>query len=150
MSDRIEPKEPSRDEIDAELELAIMGYDRRDTYPEWSNASMREAYRAGWADGRDAAAREMAKPIRELHQHLSAAALFEDAEVEHGMRLVLDAIAPLVYTGEELSAGSANNDLGAAVRKARNIAYHELGIESELPGLRALPAAKPNTPTPED
>lgn len=39
------------DEIDAELELAIMGYDRRDTYPEWSNSAMREAYRAGYEDG---------------------------------------------------------------------------------------------------
>ncbi|AKF14420.1 hypothetical protein SEA_PHAYONCE_60 [Mycobacterium phage Phayonce] len=43
-----------------------------------------------------------------------------------------------------------DHELGAAVRKARNIAYHELGIEPEPPGLRALPAAKPNTPTPED
>lgn len=42
------------DTIDAELELAIMGYDRRDKYPEWSNAAMREAYRAGWEDGRNA------------------------------------------------------------------------------------------------
>lgn len=41
---------PSDDEIDAELELAIMGYDRRDKYPEWSNAAMRLAYRAGWED----------------------------------------------------------------------------------------------------
>lgn len=32
---------PSDDEVDAELELAVMGYDRRDKYPEWSNASMR-------------------------------------------------------------------------------------------------------------
>ena len=39
------------DEIDAELELAIMGYDRRDKYPEWSNSAMREAYRAGYEDG---------------------------------------------------------------------------------------------------
>ncbi|QBI98702.1 hypothetical protein SEA_BOBBY_69 [Mycobacterium phage Bobby] len=49
MSDPV--KVPSNDEIDAELELAIMGYDRRDTYPEWSNAAMREAYRAGFEDG---------------------------------------------------------------------------------------------------
>ncbi len=49
-----DPAIPSVDEIDAELELAIMGYDRRDKYPEWSNASMREAYRAGWEDGRNA------------------------------------------------------------------------------------------------
>lgn len=45
--------DPSKDEIDGELELAIMGYDRNDKYPEWSNASMREAYRAGWEDGRE-------------------------------------------------------------------------------------------------
>ena len=45
---------PSNDEIDAELELAIMGYDRHENYPEWSNAAMREAYRAGWVDGRNA------------------------------------------------------------------------------------------------
>lgn len=45
---------PSDDEIDAELELSIMGYDRRENYPEWSNAAMREAYRAGWVDGRNA------------------------------------------------------------------------------------------------
>lgn len=42
---------PSADEIDTELELAIMGYDRNEKYPEWSNAAMREAYRAGWEDG---------------------------------------------------------------------------------------------------
>lgn len=49
MADR---EMPSNDEIDAELSLAIMGYDPRDQYPEWSNAAMREAYRAGWEDGR--------------------------------------------------------------------------------------------------
>ncbi|AKF14419.1 hypothetical protein SEA_PHAYONCE_59 [Mycobacterium phage Phayonce] len=63
------------------------------------NINRSEPYR--WAE---LGAREMAKPIRKLHQHLSAAALSEDAEVEHGMRLVLDAIAPLIYTSEELSS----------------------------------------------
>lgn len=50
----------------------------------------------------ESAAREMAKPIRELHQELSISALDEDAEVEHGMRAVLEALAPLIYTTEEL------------------------------------------------
>ncbi len=54
MTDRdpaIEP--PSDDEIDAELQLAVLGYDRTDKYPEWGNEGMREAYRAGWEDGRN-------------------------------------------------------------------------------------------------
>jgi hypothetical protein len=42
------------------------------------------------------------KPIRELHRELSVSALDEDAEVEHGMRLVLDNLAPLIYSTEEL------------------------------------------------
>lgn len=42
---------PSDDEIDTELALTIVGYDRSEQYPEWSNASMRVAYRAGWEDG---------------------------------------------------------------------------------------------------
>lgn len=45
---------PTREEIDAELSMAIMGYDPRDKYPEWGNSAMREAYRAGWEDGRRA------------------------------------------------------------------------------------------------
>ncbi|MDP7733664.1 hypothetical protein [Mycobacterium paragordonae] len=45
------PPPPSKDEIDAELSLAIMGYDPKDKYPEWGNDAMREAYRAGWEDG---------------------------------------------------------------------------------------------------
>ncbi|AHG24377.1 hypothetical protein PBI_MICHELLEMYBELL_56 [Mycobacterium phage MichelleMyBell] len=43
-----------------------------------------------------------------------------------------------------------DHELGAEVKKARNIAYHELGIEPTPVGLRALPAAKPNTPTSKD
>lgn len=46
-----EPAKPTADEIDAELSLAIMGYDPKDRYPEWPNSAMREAYRAGWEDG---------------------------------------------------------------------------------------------------
>ncbi|MFZ2240591.1 MAG: hypothetical protein WAV90_13840 [Gordonia amarae] len=53
MSDRACGK-PSRDEIDAALELSITGYDRNDKWPEWSNFAMRSAYLAGWEDGRDA------------------------------------------------------------------------------------------------
>ncbi|WP_243858128.1 hypothetical protein [Mycobacterium sp. DL440] len=52
------------------------------------------------------AAREALKPIRELHQELCTGALDEDAEVEHGMRLVLDALAPLVYSTEDLMGGA--------------------------------------------
>lgn len=43
---------PSTEEIDAELSLAITGYDPNDKYPEWGNSSMREAYLAGWEEGR--------------------------------------------------------------------------------------------------
>ncbi|MBP3086990.1 hypothetical protein JKJ01_27700 [Mycolicibacterium fortuitum] len=53
-----------------------------------------------------ASAREVLKPIRELHQELCVGALDEDAEVEHGMRLVLDALAPLIYSTEELMGGA--------------------------------------------
>jgi hypothetical protein len=42
--------ELSDDEVDAALALAIAGFDPRDRYPEWGNASLREAYRAGWED----------------------------------------------------------------------------------------------------
>lgn len=48
------------------------------------------------------AAREALRPIRELHKRLSATAPLEDAEVEHGMHMVLDALAPLIHTTEEL------------------------------------------------
>ncbi|AXQ53084.1 hypothetical protein SEA_RANDO14_64 [Mycobacterium phage Rando14] len=48
------------------------------------------------------AAREALKPIRKLHQKMSAEAPLEDVEVEHGMRAVLDALAPLIYSTEEL------------------------------------------------
>ncbi len=49
------------------------------------------------------AAREMAKPIRGIHGNLSALARGESAEYEAGMRQVLDAIAPLIFTTEERS-----------------------------------------------
>jgi hypothetical protein len=45
---------PSDDEIDNELRLAIYGYDPDEHYPEYGHESLREAYRAGWEDGRDA------------------------------------------------------------------------------------------------
>ena len=41
------------DEIDRELMLEIACYDPTENYPEWSNASMRDAYRAGWEAGRN-------------------------------------------------------------------------------------------------
>lgn len=42
------------DEVDAALALSIFCYDPDDRYPEYGNTSMREAYRAGWEDGRNA------------------------------------------------------------------------------------------------
>lgn len=51
----------------------------------------------------EAAAREALKSIRELHARLLAAAEFEDVEVDHGMRIVLDELAPLIFTTEELA-----------------------------------------------
>jgi hypothetical protein len=41
------------DEVDAELKLAIFGYDPHEHYPEYGNTSMRKAYRAGREDGRN-------------------------------------------------------------------------------------------------
>lgn len=52
MSGTVKP--PDDNEIDDELMLAIYGYDPNDNYPEWSNASMRKAYLAGWEDGQHA------------------------------------------------------------------------------------------------
>ncbi|QRZ10190.1 hypothetical protein [Mycolicibacterium austroafricanum] len=43
--------ELSDEQVDAELSAAIFCYDPRDKYPEWSNAQMRDAYRAGREDG---------------------------------------------------------------------------------------------------
>lgn len=48
-----EDKPPTDDEVDAELKLAIFGYDPDENYPDFGCASMREAYRAGWEDGRN-------------------------------------------------------------------------------------------------
>jgi len=42
--------ELSDEQVDAELSAAIFCYDPRDKYPEWSNAKMRDAYRAGRDD----------------------------------------------------------------------------------------------------
>lgn len=38
-------------DVDSALSLSIMFYDPNDKWPEWSNAMMRTAYRAGWDDG---------------------------------------------------------------------------------------------------
>jgi hypothetical protein len=49
------------------------------------------------------AAREMAKPIRELHEQLSVLARAGGSDpARRGERYVLDAFAPLIYTSEEL------------------------------------------------
>lgn len=48
-------------DIDSELSLAVLGYDPRDKYPEWSNGSMRFAYRSGFEDGYRAALEELAR-----------------------------------------------------------------------------------------
>lgn len=42
----------SDDDIDAELTATLYGYDPGDQYPEWGNAALRDAYRAGREDGR--------------------------------------------------------------------------------------------------
>lgn len=42
--------ELSDEQVDAELSTAIFCYDPHDKYPEWSNAQMRDAYRAGRED----------------------------------------------------------------------------------------------------
>lgn len=49
-----EMQPPNDDEVDDALKLAVVGYDPDGRYPEYGNTSMREAYRAGWEDGRDA------------------------------------------------------------------------------------------------
>lgn len=49
----------------------------------------------------NAAAREALAPIREKVEALRIAAQSEDAEVEHGMHMVLEEIAPLVYGSED-------------------------------------------------
>lgn len=105
---------PSDDEVNTELELAVMGYDRRDKYPEWSNASMRVAYRAGWDDGRDAltSIRERMAELRahadQVHDRMLAAATPDEtsrhANEYAGLKHALDALAPLVYTAEELGS----------------------------------------------
>ena len=82
------PAVPSREEIDSELSLAIMGYDRTEKYPEWGNDAMREAYRAGFEDGRDAVAR----PIRELLEEWDAGGVLDYQRLQS-----------LVYSDEELS-----------------------------------------------
>lgn len=56
----------------------------------------------GLSDYGVSSAREALKPIRAKYVELLAAAAFEDVEVDHGMRIVLDAIAPLIYDTEEL------------------------------------------------
>ena len=48
----MDDSEPTDEEIDFDLGCAILGYDPADKYPEWGNASMREAYRAGWEAAR--------------------------------------------------------------------------------------------------
>ena len=53
-----------------------------------------------WADVQ--AALEALDPIRQLHRELSESALDEDAEIEHGMRIVLNALEPLLNSPEEL------------------------------------------------
>jgi len=50
----------------------------------------------------EAAAREALRPIRAKWKLLEAEAAHEDAEVKLGMLHVLNAIAPLIYTTEEL------------------------------------------------
>ncbi|MCV7434850.1 hypothetical protein [Mycolicibacterium bacteremicum] len=95
---------PSREEVDAELELAIMGYDRRDKYPEWGNAAMREAYRAGMEDGRHA----VKSPIRELHRPFDRPLSWGNTQTERVCAHCLGPIswpcatARLVYAEDEL------------------------------------------------
>lgn len=52
MSDpAAEARSLSNGDINEELSAAILGFDPSEKYPEWSNSSMREAYRAGYEDG---------------------------------------------------------------------------------------------------
>lgn len=82
MSDpAAEARSLSDGDINVELSAAILGFDPSEKYPEWSNSSMREAYRAGYEDGlrqaiaeRDAANAEVerlragyAAAIHDLH-----------------------------------------------------------------------------------
>ena len=46
----MDDNELSDDDVDAALALAIVGFDRNDRYPEWSNSALRAASRAGWED----------------------------------------------------------------------------------------------------
>jgi len=109
------PKVPDSDAIDAELELAIACYDRKDKYPEWSNSAMREAYRAGWEDGASTA-REALAPIRELHRQewfncINACCIGKECRHRSSMCTAgCDESWPcptakLVYTDDELTGG---------------------------------------------
>lgn len=99
------PAAPSREEIDSELSLAIMGYDPKDKWPEWSNSAMREAYRAGWEDG----ASGLTAPLRELHRPFDRPISWGNTQTERVCAHCLGpvawpcATARLVYSSEELS-----------------------------------------------
>ncbi|ORA38083.1 hypothetical protein [Mycobacterium aquaticum] len=78
---------------------AVEAAQRAEQASGWWKSGHSTPWDAGYAVD---AAREALRPIRELHRELSVSALDEDAEVEHGMRLVLDNLAPLIYSTEEL------------------------------------------------
>lgn len=50
------------------------------------------------------AANEALTPVKTMCDAMKLVAACEDAEVEHGMNLVLAALGPLVYSAEELEA----------------------------------------------